>query len=208
LPHHNRFGHSPPQTEEIRGSVSEEDLYNILEGMGFAQLAVGRLQCRMDLSRFFKSTVEGYCDLSSWLRVPVDACKRADVGQLRRLCEKGTEEVIQPKCIFTIPIPPGFEREARAQPSQRDWWPNGDFKSFHHYGLERWGEIRKSWGTAGTDEAAKKVTKVPKLTVRELNSLVDTLTTNHEKIELPGPMRLDDLLDVLVDVWDSLDDNA
>ena len=203
-----RFGHSPPQSEEIRSSVSEEDLYNILEGIGFAQLAVGKLNCKVDLSRFFKSTQEGYRDLSTWLRVPADFCKRVDVGQLKRLCEKGTEEVAQPKSVFAVPIPSGFEHEDRAQPSRSVWWPNGDFKTFHHYGLERWGEIRKSWESAKPDESGRKVTKVPKLSARELNSLVDTLTTNHERIELPCPMRLDDLLDVLVDVWDSLEDNA
>ena len=201
------FGHSPPATEDIRGTVNEEEMYQLFEGLGFAQLAVARLSCHVDLSRFFKGTGEGVAELSSWLRIPIELCKKADQSQVRKLCEKGTEEVSQPKSIFSIPVPQGFERDARAQPSSRLWWPNGDLKTFHHYGMERWAETRKEWETS-PPPASTKVVKVAKLSARDLNSLVDTLTTNHERIELPHPMRLDDLLDVLVDVWDSLDDNA
>jgi hypothetical protein len=188
--------------------VSEDDLYQVLEGLGFAQLAVGRLQCKIDLSRYFKGNAEGMKEVAAWLRVPQEAFKKVDTAQFRKLCDKGSEVIQQTKSVFLIPVPPGFEREARAQPSQREWWPNGDLQTFHHYGLERWNEIRKNWETPPEGTPRTRVEKVPKLSARELNSLVETLTTNHDRIELPGPMRLDDLLDVLVDVWDSMDDNA
>ena len=212
------FGHSPPPTEDLKGTISEEDVYQVLESIGFAHCFTHRLECRVDLSKFFKGVSGGVKDLSDWLRVSVDTCKRAghqEQSQLRRLCEKGTEEILQPKTVFSIPVPTGFERDARAQPSPQEWWPKGDLKDFRNYGLEKWTEVRKTWETEGSAAlgvneltAKKTVTKVPKLSARDLNGLVETFTTNHERIELPGPMRLDDLLDVLVDVWDSLDDGA
>jgi hypothetical protein len=212
-----RFGHSVPPTEDLKGAVTEEDIYQVLESIGFASCQTYRLDCRMDIGKYFKGVPGGLKELSDWLRVSLEVCKRAssqEQNQLRRLCERGSDEILQTKTIFSIPIPHGFERDRRAQPSPLEWWPNGDFRTFRNYGLEKWNDIRSKWekeGSAGigmVDVPKRNVTKVPKLTARELNGLVETLTTNHDRIELPHPMRLDDLLDVLVDVWDSLDDGT
>lgn len=186
----------------------------MLESLGFAEPYTQRLDCRMDISKFTKGLPGGLKEMSEWLRVAVENLKGLGPQQqvqLRKLCEKGTDEILTPLTVFSLPIPSGFEGDARAQPSFKDWWPQGNLTVFQNYGLDKWNEIRRKWeteGFSGNDQPKRTVTKVPKLTARELNSLVETLTTNHDRIELPHPMRLDDLLDVLVDVWDSLDDGA
>jgi len=197
----------------MKGSITEEEVFQVLESLGFAELLTQRLDCRMDISKFTKGLPGGLKDMSEWLRVSVDHMKGLSPTQqlqLRKLCERGTDEISTPMTIFSVPVPAGFERDARAQPSFRDWWPNGDFSTFRHHGLENWNEVRAKWEKEGFggSEAKRTITKVPKLSSKDLNTLVETLTTNHDRIELPHPMRLDDLLDVLVDVWDSLDDGA
>lgn len=197
-----------PPSEDIKGALWEEDVYALLEGLGFAQVAVGRLQCKIDLAPYFRGAAEGIKLVSEWLRVPPELVKKADPSNFRKLCEKGTEAVQQTRSVFLIPVPGGFEREERAQPSLRSWWPNGDFSVFSHYGLKNWTEVRRKWTAPVPEEERNKIEKVPKMSSRELNAIVDSLTSNIDRIELPGPMRLDDLLDVLVDVWDSMDDHA
>jgi len=211
------FGHSPPSTEEIKGPICEDDIYQVLENIGFNHFFTQRLDCRICVEKFLKGLPGGTKELSDWLRVSFETCKRAgsqELSAIRRLCEKGTEDILQPKTVFCFPPPAGFERDGRAQPSMKEWWPNGDFKTFRNYGSERWNEMRRNWERDGTTSETRSetqrrvVTKVPKLSPRDLNTLVENLTTNHDRLELPNPMRLDDLLDVLVDVWDSLDDGA
>ncbi len=251
------FGNSVPLSEEVKGAIWEEDVCQALEGLGYMHHTMRRLSCNMDISSYLSGTPSGTKELSDWLRVPIEHCRKLGSNeqiQLQRLCDKGETIIPQPKTLFLVPVPPGFERDSRAQPSMRDWWPNGDQRLFKNHGLELWIQTRKSWqegkwsypnedyvdqnnnnkfddddvvvadddddgDVQGEGERKSKgnhhhhhkkggrgsVNKVAKLSSRELTNLVEKLTNNSDRIELPGPMRLDDLLDVLVDVWDASD---
>jgi len=99
----------------------------------------------------------------------------------------------------------GFNHDDFAQPSVSDWWPKGDRLQFQNHGLLVWNERREKWAKP-VDRSTNSHVPLPKMSSRQLNELVDTLATTQDRIDLPSAMRLDDLLDVLVDVWDSLEE--
>lgn len=194
--------------------VSEEDVFQVLESAGFSNTWTDRIDCRVDMSHFSRGVPGASKEFADWLRISVDTCRKAnkqELGHLRRLCVPGTDEILQPRTVFLVACPMGFEHDARAQPSTRDWWPNGNHRTFHNFGLERWLAIRDAWDrvpSAGAEgsEGMHTAVVIEKMNASELNSLVELLASNsNERTELPSPMRLDDLLDVLDDVWDSSD---
>lgn len=209
------FGHGPPSGDEIRGAFGEEEMFQVLESLGFADCECEPLACKVNISGFLKATPNGINEVAEWLRVTPETCKNAAAGeitQLRRLCLKGTDDIAQPKSVYCINTPVSFERDNRAQPNPRAWWPDGDRINFYDHGLETWKALRERWVMDGSTvcgppaHPGRVAIKVPKLSSRELNDLIETLASNHERIELPGPMRLQDTLDLLCDVWESIDD--
>jgi len=109
----------------------------------------------------------------------------------------------QAKALFSVRAAPGFNHDDYAQPSREAWWPEGDRTTFVNHGLVTWNQIRQEWTRPVANHGH---VPLPKLSPQALTDLVDSLATTQDRIELPRPMRLDDLLDVLVDVWDSLEE--
>jgi hypothetical protein len=154
--------------------------------------------------------VEAQRQVSEWLRVALEMCRRALPGEmaaLRKLCEPNTCTIRQSKIVLSFPAAPGFNHDDLAQPSVQAWWPAGDRNCFQNHGLQTWNEQRERWVTQRAAAAAAPRTPLPKMSTRQLNDLVELLATTYDRVDLPGPMRLDDLLDVLVDVWESVDDS-
>lgn len=189
--------------EEVKGTSCEEDAFQALESLGYCEVVTQPLACHVDVSKYLKNVPSGIKEMSDWLRCSVATCRQAsssELAQVRKLCS-AEMEISQPKTVFIIPPPPGFEHDCRAQPSKQAWWPRD---TFSHYGLNNWDEQRREWNVPRPDQACR-FTPVPKLSTSQMNAFVDSLVGQREKVDLPCRMRLNDLLEALVDVWESED---
>ena len=86
------------------------------------------------------------------------------------------------------------------QPSAAVWWPHGKGKNkqFVNHGLENWLETRKEWTTPLHD-------RPPEPPVVEYGAVIDGLANLRRTFELPGRMRLNDLIELYIDIWEAGD---
>lgn len=80
------------------------------------------------------------------------------------------------------------------------WWPHGRYGGFFNVGLQNWLDVRYTW-TARTSE----MEPVEQKPVPDLDELTTELSQLRKTYELPVPMRLDDLVDLYVDIWEAQD---
>jgi hypothetical protein len=198
------FPHAP-SSSDVRGSINAEICAKSIENVGITQYeGTITIPSKFNIGPFLRGERLGIEQVSEWLRVPLDMVKRAgssEFNAIKKFCERDGETILQNRTLFVYFGCPGFERDSRAQPSFESWWPNEGI--FKNYGLDLWSTERATLPAAN---APPVVNVAPPLTQRETNDLIESLASTTDRLELPRAIPLTALFDVLVDVWDSLDD--
>uniref|UniRef100_A0A7S1G7I8 Protein FAM184A/B N-terminal domain-containing protein n=1 Tax=Bicosoecida sp. CB-2014 TaxID=1486930 RepID=A0A7S1G7I8_9STRA len=76
------------------------------------------------------------------------------------------------------------------------WWPHGAKGGFCNAGLQSWRETREAWNERPA--GFKRPPSPPPVPIEEV---MEELAKLQRSYELPGPMRLPDIIDVYVDIW-------
>jgi len=76
------------------------------------------------------------------------------------------------------------------------WWPNGHF---HNVGLANWNSQREEWLKPRGEVKEQQIPPVP------YEDIIAGLASMRRTFELPRPMRLSDLIDIYLDIWESQD---
>jgi len=83
--------------------------------------------------------------------------------------------------------------------SKSCWWPQGKEADFHNFGFAKWQVLRNEWTSLHVGERPPAPIAVP------YEQLVAGLASTRRIFELPRPMRLADLIDIYLDIWESQD---
>jgi len=80
-----------------------------------------------------------------------------------------------------------------------EWWPEGRDGEFVNVGLNLWNQQREQW-----QRAVGPVDRTPAAPI-PYDEVLTGLASLRRTYELPHPIRLPDLIDIYLDIWESLD---
>ncbi|RYG52215.1 hypothetical protein EON66_09975, partial [archaeon] len=108
--------------------------------------------------------------------------------------------VVQPASAFSAPRPKHRARKVLVELDA--WHPHGTENGFFNAGLANWHQQRKEWTKRRVGYAHP-----PYPPIVDLDSVIDELNGTIRTVELPGPVRLPDMIDCYLDCWSPLSDD-
>lgn len=79
------------------------------------------------------------------------------------------------------------------------WWPDGVDGDFYNVGLEAWQQQRGEWLSPQGEAEPTHAAPIP------YEEVISGLASLRRTYDLPRPMRLSDLIDIYLDIWESQD---
>jgi len=83
------------------------------------------------------------------------------------------------------------------------WWPQGRRGTFFNAGLQNWYDMRETWTARTTN-----MQKPPMPPAVDYDQVYDELAVLRRSYTLPGPMRLQDIVELFVEMWAAEEQNS
>ncbi len=83
------------------------------------------------------------------------------------------------------------------------WWPQGRRGTFFNAGLQNWYDMRETWTARTTN-----MQKPPMPPAVDYDQVYDELAVLRRSYTLPGPMRLQDIVELFVEMWAAEEQNT
>jgi len=95
-----------------------------------------------------------------------------------------------------------LDYEPSIEPVQpNEWWPEGQGRQFHNKSLQMWEELRLRW-------RVPTVQRPPAPPPVDYDLIVDGLSTRVRTFVLPSRMKLSDIIEMFLDVWELDNENG